>query len=59
MSRIWLPIDVAARVGMIYMDDILFVDDFVYEAITPLTPAIVAVPFCFQVGNPPTPPGRY
>ena len=47
-----LPINVATRVGVIHMDDILVVDDFVKKAIHPLTPTIVAVPFCFQVGNP-------
>ena len=50
--RRWLPINVAARVGVKHMDDILVVNDFVKKAICPLTPAIVAVPSGFQASNP-------
>ena len=49
-----LAIDVAACIGVIYMDDILVVNNFVQQTINPLTPTIVTVPSTFQVGYTPT-----
>lgn len=53
VNLVWirLPIDISARVGVIHMDDILVVDDFVKKAVSSVSPTTVAVPSSFQVGN--------
>ena len=56
--RRWLPIDVAARVGVKHMDDILVVNDFVKKAICPPDASDSCSAILLSVSNPSVPPRR-